>query len=64
MEDVNRVREALSYIDPHDRGTWVRMAMALKNEFGDAGFDLWDEWGQRAENYEAGAARAVWKGIK
>jgi putative DNA primase/helicase len=64
-QDTNeRSREALSYIPPEDRDTWVRMAMAIKSELGDEGFDLWDEWSQGAENYSASSARTVWKGIQ
>jgi putative DNA primase/helicase len=64
MNDLDRVRDALAYIPAHDRETWVRMGMAIKNEFGDAGFDVWDEWSQSADNYSPAAARSVWKGLK
>lgn len=64
MEDLERVREALSYIPPHDRDTWVRMGMAIKNEFGDEGFEVWDDWSRAADNYSPTSARSVWKGLK
>lgn len=62
--DCERAHEALAFVPNHDRDLWVRMAMALKSEFSDAGFDLWDEWSQGADNYDPAAGRAVWKGIK
>jgi hypothetical protein len=41
MSDIERIRGALSFIPPDGRETWVRMAMAVKAELGDAGFDIW-----------------------
>lgn len=60
-----RVRAALSHLDPNcDRETWVTYGMCLKSEFGDAGFDMWDEWSSRSDRYNAYAARSTWKSIK
>lgn len=62
---TERARAALSYLNPScDRDTWVKYGMCLKHEFGDAGFDLWDEWSSQSEKYSAMAARATWKSIK
>jgi putative DNA primase/helicase len=38
---LERIRDALQFIDASDRKTWVEMGMAIHAEFGDAGFDLW-----------------------
>ncbi len=54
----------LSFVDAHDRETWVRMAMAVKAELGNDGFGIWDSWSQTADNYDARAARDVWRSIK
>lgn len=62
--NINEITSALSCISADDRDTWWRMAMAVKSELGEAGFDAWDAWSQTASNYNAKAARAVWKGIK
>jgi len=61
---MNRISNALQFIPAHDRDTWVTMAMAVKSELGDAGFDVWDDWSQTASNYSAKAARSVWKSCK
>lgn len=61
---ADTIRAALVYIDAHDRDAWVCMGMAIKSELGDAGFTLWDDWSQTAKNYQAKAAKAVWKSIK
>ena len=59
-----RIQSALSYIPADDRETWVAMAMAVKSEIGDAGFDLWDSWSRTASNYNAAAARSVWRSCR
>ncbi len=64
MRDVERLREALQYVPPHDRNTWLRMGMAIKSEVGETGFDIWDAWSQEADSYNARDARDVWKSIR
>ena len=59
-----RMQAALAFIPADHREVWVQMAMAVKSEFGDAGFDIWDDWSQTAGNYNAASARAVWKSCK
>lgn len=61
---LDEVAAALSFVDAHNRGVWLRMGMAVKSEFGADGYDTWDAWSQGADNYKAAAARTVWKGIK
>ena len=39
-QDTARV--ALQYIDAHDRTLWVKIGQALKSEFADDGFYLFD----------------------
>lgn len=61
---ADTIRAALAYLDAHDRDKWVLHGMAIKSELGEAGFTLWDDWSQTAKNYQAKAAKAVWKSIK
>jgi len=61
---MKRIETALQFIPAHDRSVWLTMAMAIKSEMGDAGFQVWDEWSQSADNYNALAARSVWKSCK
>lgn len=58
------IAEALSFIDPTDRDTWVRCAMAVKSELGDEGFSIWDAWSAQAASYKASDAKSVWRSIK
>lgn len=61
---MNRISSALQFIPAQERDVWVAMAMAVKSELGDAGFDIWNDWSQTASNYNAMAARSVWKSCK
>ncbi|MCP3019627.1 DUF927 domain-containing protein [Cupriavidus basilensis] len=59
-----KIRAALACIPADDRELWVRMGMALKNEYGDDGWPLFNEWSASAANYDAAAAAATWKSCK
>ncbi|PTU64211.1 hypothetical protein DB032_04425 [Chromobacterium sp. Panama] len=63
-KNIEHIRQALQHLDAHEREGWVLMAMAVKSELGEAGFQVWDDWSQSAGNYQAKAAKAVWKSIK
>jgi hypothetical protein len=58
--NIARIADALSYVPADDRDTWLKMGMAVKSELGDEGFDLWDEWSQKSNAYNAADARNVW----
>lgn len=61
---TDRLQAALAFIPSNHRETWVTMGMAIKSELGEAGFAIWDDWSQQADNYNAASARAVWKSMK
>ncbi|PLZ01765.1 DNA replication protein [Burkholderia sp. WAC0059] len=61
LSEEERARAALAMIPAEDYATWVDMAFALKQGFGEAGFDLWDEWSRTAHNYSERAARVTWR---
>lgn len=58
---LSSIEQALAFVDPHDRDTWISCGMAIKSEVGESGFDIWDRWSSGADNYQARAARASWK---
>ncbi len=62
--DIERVRSALSHLDFTDRDVWVKHAMSIKAEYGDDGFEIWDEWGSRHTGHNATSAKSVWKSVK
>lgn len=59
--EAARARAALAMIPADDYATWVDMAFALKQGFGEEGFELWDEWSRTAGNYNERAARTTWR---
>ncbi|RKE39485.1 putative DNA primase/helicase [Paraburkholderia sp. BL23I1N1] len=61
LSEEERARAALATIPAEDYATWVDMAFALKQGFGEAGFDIWDEWSRTAHNYSERAARVTWR---
>ncbi|MCO6525504.1 LPD7 domain-containing protein [Snodgrassella sp.] len=64
MSDIDEIRSALTYLDAHSREMWVKIGSALKDELGEQGFDIWDNWSQTSDNYNARAAKSVWKSLK
>jgi putative DNA primase/helicase len=62
--DIDRIREALQFIDASDRDKWVSMGMAIKSEIGDSGFDIWESWSQQADSFNGKDAQDVWKSIR
>lgn len=55
---------ALAYCGCDDRDDWTNCGMALKAEFGDAAFDVFDAWSQTGAGYKAADTKAVWKSFK
>ncbi len=62
--DMARIHDALSFVPPDSRDTWLKMGMAIKSEVGDSGFALWDAWSQQDDSYDPRDARDVWKSIR
>jgi len=59
------IADMLSLLDAGSREVWVKMAMAVKAELGDSGFDVWDQWSRKdTKGYNASSAKAVWKSAK
>ncbi|EDT04229.1 Primase 2 [Burkholderia ambifaria IOP40-10] len=63
LDEADRVRAALAVIPADDYETWVDMAFALKQGFGDEGFEIWDAWSRTAANYNERAARTTWRSV-
>ncbi|MGH1371150.1 MAG: PriCT-2 domain-containing protein [Cellvibrionaceae bacterium] len=58
------VANALSVLDYGDQDVWVKMGMAIKNEFGEDGFDTWAQWSSAYEKYKPSEARSRWRSFK
>ena len=64
MAKYDEIRAALNHIGADDRDMWIRMGAAVKDEMGEDGFHLWDEWSQTGGSYNARDAKAAWKSFK
>lgn len=62
---VDQVRDALTFISPSEsRNEWVIIGMAIKAEFGESGFELFDGWSQGSDKYKKRDCMTTWKSIK
>jgi hypothetical protein len=65
-DDSRKLQEALTFVPADDYEIWLKVGMALHwaqenaDEPSDLGFELWDEWSQSADNYDAAALEAKW----
>jgi hypothetical protein len=46
-----------------DRDLWFRFGAALKREYGEDGFEIWDTWSQKSPKYDAANSLYVWESI-
>jgi hypothetical protein len=44
LPPIDNIVEALEHIPAADYDTWIRVGMALKNSYGDDGFEPWEIW--------------------
>ncbi|MFT7561351.1 MAG: putative DNA primase/helicase [Flavobacteriales bacterium] len=62
---LDEVYCALQWLSPDkDRDDWAKVAMALKSEFGELAFDLFDSWSSPGQSYNTKACRDTWKSVK
>jgi putative DNA primase/helicase len=60
--DIDRIRSALFYLSADmPRNEWAAIAMALKSELGEDGFQLFDEWSRKSDKYNARDIRDTWR---
>jgi len=61
---IDTVQSALAFINSENRDSWITVGMAIKSEFGDSGFSLWDDWSKAATNYNQKDSLIVWNSFK
>ncbi|MGF6857329.1 DUF927 domain-containing protein [Paraburkholderia sp. CI3] len=65
LNEVERIKAALACIPPdlaHE--DWARVAAALKDGLGDAGFAVFDDWSKGGKSYVESNARSTWNYYK
>nr|MBC8271042.1 PriCT-2 domain-containing protein [Gammaproteobacteria bacterium] len=58
------VAELLERIPSEDTNTCLKVGSALKNEFGDQGFNLFLCFCSKADNFEPNWVKATWRSVK
>lgn len=63
MDDISldAARDALHVLSPADRATRVRIGEALRDEYGDAAWDAWNDWYSGHDRYTLGEAKSAWR---
>jgi putative DNA primase/helicase len=65
QHSAEEIRAALAHVPPDlPREEWVRVAMAIKSELGEAGRELFDSWSAGGKTYDSRAVRSTWKSVK
>lgn len=60
-QQIRDIGDALSYIDCEDRGTWIKVGMALKSTGDEFGWDLWESWSSTSEKFDEQDQRYQWE---
>lgn len=60
---LSDIEDALGFIPSDDRELWVKMGMALYDEYGETAFNAWDSWSQFSPSYNSKAAATTWKSL-
>ena len=61
MRHLKKVDEYLRYIDNTDRISCLKVFSAIKNEYGDSGFQLAHEFASKAHNYDFNWVKSNWQ---
>lgn len=61
---LDDVADALQFLDESNRDLWIEMGMAVRAEFGDDGFDVWDRWSSGYGDYDARICKTTWKSFR
>ena len=61
---TDQIEEMLGFIPASDRDVWIRVGMALRNEYGPEGYTLFDDWSKSADNYNSRDASQVYKSFR
>lgn len=61
---ITELIEILGYLPSDDYQDWIQVGMILKSEFGDDGYDIWDEWSKKSDAYDPFVMGAKWASFK
>ena len=61
---LDQVQAALSHIPADDRDCWIRVGMALSNDLGGFGKEVWLDWSAKSEKFDQNDAEYQWESFK
>lgn len=61
---ITKAESAIAFCDYDDRQTWITCGMAIKDEFGEDGFSIWDSWSSMSDKYKPTVSRVTWKSFR
>lgn len=62
--DMEKIESAIWFCDYDDRETWITCGMAIKDELGEAGFDIWDAWSASSSKYNPRISQVTWRSFR
>ena len=62
--EARKVVTALHYIDPSPENVWMGVGMALKGQWGEAAWDLFEGWSTQGSGYDARENRTRWDSFR
>jgi RecA-family ATPase len=60
-DSLERIEEALQFINADDRDVWVKMGMAIRSHLGEDGYRIWDQWSRTSQKYDARDQQHKWR---
>ena len=62
---IDQIVSALDVLDPNaPRDDWVKIGMALKDELGESGREIFENWSRRGNNFDTRDFADTWRSIK
>ena len=63
-EQRDNLVSALAFIPADDRAVWIRVGMALKQEYGEAALNIWLDWSRKSDKFDDDDAQYNWDSFK
>ena len=61
---LEQVVEAMGYLSPEDRSTWISVGMAVNDAYGEPAYEPWAAWSARSSKWNARVGRGQWRSFK
>lgn len=62
--NLEKLQSALNATPADDRDAWIKFGLALHNDIGDTGFNIWNNWSQKSSKYDPDTMDDTWVSFK